>query len=250
MYMFTFIFYYSKPPMLWMEKHDELLSREAMLVQPFAYRPSTRERGEAWSRIADSLNLIPDPKFYVNQRSVRERFNLLINRFRQKMAEELKATGINPEELTPTEILLEELNVKIMEFESEFTTKTNEQQKKVEAEKAAIVDVRQKALETLSDTQKRKANNGEESTKRIKKSRSTGSETLAYLREKSQKDYEVKLVEAEAHKEEAKAQRMLLEQSQNQQRQQQEFQQQMLQMFQQQQQSMIEMLKKMTKKEE
>ena len=63
------------------------------------YRPSTRERGNTWSRIADSLNSIDNPEFYVNQRAVRERFNLILTRYKTK-------------EQTPTEELLEEFDKK------------------------------------------------------------------------------------------------------------------------------------------
>ena len=104
--------------MFWSDLHDELLCQELILVQPYAYQPSTRERGNAWSRIADSLNSIGNPKFYVNQRSVRERFNLILTRYKTKISAEVRATGIEVKEKTSTENLLEELNEKIKEGEA------------------------------------------------------------------------------------------------------------------------------------
>ena len=73
-------------PMFWLDLHDELLCQEVILVQPYMYRPSTWERGNAWSRIADSLNSIDNLKFYVNQRSVLERFNLILTWYKTKIS--------------------------------------------------------------------------------------------------------------------------------------------------------------------
>ena len=55
--------------MFWLDLYDELLCQEVILAQSM-YRSSTRERGYAWKRIADSLNFIENRKFYVSQRSV------------------------------------------------------------------------------------------------------------------------------------------------------------------------------------
>ena len=115
------------------------------------YRPSTRERSNAWSRIADSLNSTDNPKFYVNQRSVQEQFNLILTQQKTNISAEVTATGIEVKEQTSTENLLEELDEKIKEAEAEFKAKTLEQSQKAEKEKAAIEDVRKKALETLAE---------------------------------------------------------------------------------------------------
>ena len=106
--------------MLWLEIHDEMLCREVILIQPYAYRASTRERGNAWSRISEALNTIEVPKFFVSQRSVRERFTLILTRFRAKNVAEQKASGIDVDPLTPTETLLEEIDTKIVEFHKSF----------------------------------------------------------------------------------------------------------------------------------
>ena len=69
-------------------------------------------------RIADSLNSIGNPKFYVNQRSVRERFISILTRYKTKISAEVRATGIEVKEKTSTKNLLEELNEKIKEGEA------------------------------------------------------------------------------------------------------------------------------------
>ena len=111
--------------------------------------------------------------------------------------------------------MLEELDHKIKEAEAGFEAKTLEQSQKAEKEKVAIEDVRKKALETLAETKKWKQQEGEE-VKRTKKSRTTGNEASAYLREKAAKDHEVRRLEMKTQNEETRAQRLLLEQYQQQ----------------------------------
>ena len=206
-----------------------------------------RERGNAWRRISDSLNSIDNPKFYVNQRSVRERFNLILMQYKTKISAEVRATGIEVKEKTSTENLLEELDEKIKEAEAEFETKTLEQSQKGEKEKVVVEDVRKKALETLAETKKRKQQEGE--VKRTMKSRTTGNETLAYLREKAAKDHEIRILQMKTQNEEARAQRLLLEQYHYQQQQQQQTQQQILLLLQNQQQAMMTLFEKLSKKD-
>ena len=105
-------------------------------------------------------------------------------------------------------------------------------------------DIRNKAMENLAETTKRKNENDDGSPKR-KKSRSTGSDTLAFLREKLEQDNQMKQIEFNAKKEESQTLKMLIESQQTQQIQQQQIQQNMLQMFAQQQQAMFALIQKM-----
>ena len=142
--------------MFWLDLQDELLCQEVILVQSYMYRPSARERGNAWGRIADSLNSIDNPIFYINQRSVRELFNLILTqRCKTKISANVRATGMEIKEQTSTENLLEELDEKIKEAVTEFETKTLQQSQKAEEEKVAVKGVRKKALETLVETKKK-----------------------------------------------------------------------------------------------
>ena len=127
--------------MFWLGLHNELLFQEVILVQPYMYRPSTRERGNAWSRIADSLSSINNAKFYVNQRPVRERFNLNLTWYKTKISAEVRAASIEVKQQTSAENLLEELDEKIKEVEAVVEAKTLEQSQKAEKEKVIIEDV-------------------------------------------------------------------------------------------------------------
>ena len=91
--------------------------------------------------MANSLNSIDNPKVYVNQRSVREWFDLILTRYKTKISTEVWATDIEVKEQTPTKNLLEELDEKIKEAEAEFEVKTLEQSQKAKKEKFAIEDV-------------------------------------------------------------------------------------------------------------
>ncbi|KAJ7351010.1 hypothetical protein OS493_037270 [Desmophyllum pertusum] len=57
----------------------------------------TKERGNAWKGIADSLNDSTTLKFKVNTRAVRERFSVITAHYEDKTKEELAASGISPE---------------------------------------------------------------------------------------------------------------------------------------------------------
>ena len=70
--------------MLWTPQHDILLCREILLVEPYQHKPSTRERGQAWYTIAADLNCITEVNFSVTKRSVRDRFNLLVDKFKKQ----------------------------------------------------------------------------------------------------------------------------------------------------------------------
>ena len=81
--------------------------------------------------------------------------NLILKPYKTKISAEVRVTGIKLKEKTLTENLLEERDKKIKEAEAEFEPKTLEQSQKAEKEKAAVEDVRKKALETLAETKRR-----------------------------------------------------------------------------------------------
>ena len=252
--------------MSWTTEYDELLCLEVLQYEPYAKKPFTRERGQAWSNIAKTLNSLPQAKSCVTQRSVQERFSLLEKRYKDKVRKEERASGIDVEE-SPTDALLEEIIEKSKVAEFDFEQQSIEQSAKVEVEKCTAEDMRQKALETLSETMKRKEGSSE-TTKKVKRPRNTGSETLIYLREKVIKEHEIKMQELEVKKQEqtiqleavqnqqatakeqVKQQQALLEMFQNQmisqqeksQQQQQQVQQHMLKAQQQMQQTQVQLL--------
>lgn len=167
-------FYIFSSPMVWNDEKDVLLCREMLVVEPYQFKEKTRERGQAWTKISDNINLIPG--FSTNMRAIRERFKLLETRYKKKNSAELKATGISPE-ISELDTLLEEIISRMKDVSFEDGNKKKEQDEKRLGE-----DIRLQALETFAETRSRKP---EDDTKPCKKrQRTSGSETVSFLRER------------------------------------------------------------------
>ena len=83
--------------MVWTKEHDLLLVREVLLTKPFNFKHGSRERGNAWDKVAESLNVVEELRFCVGQRGVRERYAKLEKAFKKKIRDEHRASGISPE---------------------------------------------------------------------------------------------------------------------------------------------------------
>lgn len=175
--------------MVWINQHDILLCREALLVEPYQHKLGSRERGNAWDHISAELNGLIEVKFVVTKRSVRDRYNLLLENFRKRDRQNEKATGINVEE-TELDSLLDELSQKSHEAEHAHNDETSDKKKALENEKKAAEEIRLTAMESLGETRKR--NDTSPSEQKAKKSRRSSSETIDYLREKSQREFELR----------------------------------------------------------
>ena len=107
-------------------------------------------RGQIWDKIANNLNNLQLPRFRVTKRSVRERYTLLNEKFKKKMREEEKASGIETD-MSEVEKALEEISEK--EAVAEDTLDSCNKKK---ADNAKAVDMRKRATESMSSTRKRK----------------------------------------------------------------------------------------------
>ena len=68
-----------------------------MYIQLWIQRHGCVERGQAWDKIAAILNsLVEEPFFKVTPRSVRDRYSLLVKKYKSKWRAEDKASGIAP----------------------------------------------------------------------------------------------------------------------------------------------------------
>jgi hypothetical protein len=241
--------------MEWTDEHDVLLGREILLVDPFKAKPRTSHRGQLWTKIADALNGIKEPKFSVSQRSVRDRFNRLADKFKKKIVAEERGSGISPE-MSELDVLLEEILALERKYSEEYLQETAERTKKDQEDKENAEDMRLKAMETLKETQKRKAN-ADGNDKREKR-RSNGSEALKFLREKmdNEKEYrekELDMRKRDVEQEEKKGEREekrhqdMIQMMQMQQQQMQQMQMNFLQSQAQQQQLLISVIEKLSK---
>ena len=189
--------------MTWTPEKDEALCKQIIIMEPFRFRPRTKESGNAWSQVADDLKQIKSLNMNVDQRAFRERYKMLKSHFLQKMREEENGSGIAPPELTPVEAALEEIIEKEKEFEKKHTTEDSDKKEKVEKDRKTAEEMRQESLETFAETKKRKASNGEEEETegaKFKKNRRSGTDTLAYLKDKSDQELVVKKKELEMQK--------------------------------------------------
>ena len=170
--------------MTWTEEHDTLLCREILVEEPFSYRHGSRERGKCWDRIAEFLNKIELPKFSVDQRAVRDRYVKLEKAFKRKTREELRASGIAPDEPTELDQALEEINARSENAEQERDANREGKQQEMEREKETAETMRRRAMESLSQTRSR------EGCKKRKSGET--SEYVGYLREKRAVDMRVR----------------------------------------------------------
>ena len=160
-----------------------------MLLQPWLHKKGTSERGDDWEKLAVSLNAIPRPQFRVTQRSVRDHYSTMEKRRRKKVRED-RASGIAPEGDKELDQLLDEI---IELFDESDKAIDETKQKQEEAKKAE--EMRKRSLETFKDSEKRNAD--EQHGARPKKSRASGANTLAYLKEKAEAEATLKRDELE-----------------------------------------------------
>ena len=114
------------------------------------------ERGNVWESIAESLNQIKSPSFKVNQRSVRERYQLLETKFKERMSEENRASGINLNpQLAEIDMALQDITERFDEANREHKQLSGEKKRKIEeAQKAE--EMRKRSMESMGESQKRK----------------------------------------------------------------------------------------------
>ena len=173
--------------MEWTNQHDPLFLREVRGSDLFETRKGSPERGKLWDEIATRLNNLTQCKFNVNKRSLRDRLNLLMSKFKAKNREEERASGISPE-IQEIDTLLEELCEK--EEEAKNKPSTGNKKQSLHEEKATAEEMRFKAMETMGQTQKRvEKTNG---VLPAKKSRKSTGDAIGYLQKKAEEEMALK----------------------------------------------------------
>lgn len=204
--------------MEWTNDHDVMFCREVIAFELFSYKPGSKERGQCLDRIAESLNAISDPYFKVDQRSLRDRIKKLIKLYVTKRNNEEKASGVEIEHTELDDLLLD-INDQHQAIEKETVEAAEKNRVAKDKDKEAAEEIRAVAAERLSETRKRSAETVGENNE-TKRRRSSGGDTLAYLREKAEKDFalrERELQNARAKDEATQRQmQMLIENAQQQ----------------------------------
>ena len=174
--------------------------------------------------------------FRITHQSVREHFSTLIQNFKKKESFNKRASGINVEE-TQVDKAVCDIIARMKEYDNLFTKESEEKHSTVEKDRADAEERRRKAMEKLGESKKRKQQtesacascSGEQAgQKPPKRGSSRRNETFQFLRERADKDYEMKIAEqkkqAEMQKDMKDFQQQMLQQMQQQQ---QHFQQQL-----------------------
>ena len=182
-------------------------------------------------------------------RSVRDRINLvLIKKYKKKMADDVKASGIAVELLSEFDRAMEEICDKADASEKDQSDLEQQKKDKTASDRKIAQEMRIKAMQTMTKTKKRvnaddELENNEKPLQ--KRGRRSGSDTMLYLKEKSDKDFKLKQEELELRKQEQLAQaKQHTEFTQHLVRQQ-EKQQDMLEAFQRQQQQQMQQFSQM-----
>ena len=124
-----------------------------MFENPYKYKKGSPQRSETWKKIADILNKSATPQFTVDHRAIRDHINVLVNKYRKIIRAEERVSGISPDE--PSE--LDELIQQIIALEESAPTDTCSKDKDEKADRPKAEDVRMKAMERLSQTNKRES---------------------------------------------------------------------------------------------
>ena len=137
---------------IWKDNHEKLLVEEVLATEPYQFKIGSKERGAAWTQIAESLSA---SGLRVTQRSVREKFDRLLKGFNRKEAEEKRAS-VDVEYGELERGLLD-----IKERMAELEEQRENEDKKQKKDKASAEEMRKQATENLSETRKRRTSAGE-----------------------------------------------------------------------------------------
>ena len=176
--------------MVWTRQHDVMLAREILVARPFAFKFGSRERGQAWDKVAEALNSVQQLRFNVDQRGVRERYEKLKKAYQKRMREEERASGISPEMSELYEAIESILELSAV-AEKEIMEAQSAKNKCSETERETAESVRKRSMERLSQTRER------ENLESSKKKRRSGSGMVEYLQEKEAREEQQKKIDVE-----------------------------------------------------
>ena len=168
--------------MVWSNKHNEVLVQEMYLFEPWNFKRGSKQRGQVWKRISESLNQHESPKFTVNKKSVRDHHIFLEKEQKKKIREEEKASGTAPVHASFDDSMADIIE-RFREKDADGQQQDAEKRGKADEETAMAVETRKSSMETFAQSKKRRSEQEQKKSKR-----STGTETVAYIREKAELD--------------------------------------------------------------
>ena len=190
--------------MFWSPEHEISFVREVILHGLYQNKEGSRERGLCLDRIAENLHQIQTLLFKVDQRALRDKFKKLLQLFVAKKNQEEKQSGINPEH-TELDDLLQDIYDRKRDAELIHTANSSEKCKKLEEEKKEAENIRSVSRDIIWKLKKRQQEKSDtEDVEEVtpKRKRSSGGDTISYLREKSEKDLQLREEELKLRREE------------------------------------------------
>ena len=182
---------------VWKPVHEMHFIREVLLLEPFSHKPGSKERGQAWTQVADNLNMTANPKFKVTQRSVREKFEKMLTNFKKNEAYERRASGIEGEAYDEINHGLMDITERIDENERLWAGQKEEVDKKTELEAKQAQEVRRKATERLGKTMERVGQNEPRKRRASTEAFAIINESLKAKKQQVDRDLEIKSREVE-----------------------------------------------------
>ena len=131
---------------IWKKDDNVKLLREIIHEEPYKFPLGSTKRGAAWTKIAD--NRVQRGLVKATQRSVRNRFNSLMEEYRTREKDKKMASGV--------EVEYDEVYQALTEIDERMSEWEEKSQEKEATEKKTAEDMRRKAVERLSSTKKRK----------------------------------------------------------------------------------------------
>lgn len=122
---------------------DIFLIKEVLLQKPFQHKSHTVLRSKAWEKVVESLK---SSGVRVSTRCVKDRYNILIERFKKKNSRELRASGIEVE-YDELDNLLQDA----VDMERDLCALREEQTQKQEQDRKTAELMRKRCLETMKD---------------------------------------------------------------------------------------------------
>ena len=129
----------------------------------------------------------------------------------------MRASGVEVERTKLDDLLLD-IHERQQQAEAEAAEASEANNKKLDKERQEAEETRWLLMEHLSETQKRRSNSDDDfdvTSPKQKKSRSSGTDTIAYLREKTEKDFELRAEELKLKREQLDMEKQRQEASQN-----------------------------------
>ena len=183
--------------MIWTPEHDVLLCREVLIEEPYKHKHGSRDRGQKWDRIAETLNDVENLNFVVDQRAVRDRYIKIEKAFQRNLAKKGRSEmNLNPTEL---DLLIEDVIEKSKAAQDELARGGETSVLDVERETETHRIVEKRPVERLVEARKRE--NLEAARKKQKKNED-GENLLMYLKEKNEIELTLRMDEHEIRKRE------------------------------------------------